>query len=47
MTDPVVLNDPDHGVSYERRALEEWVDRTGYVHSLHLRKYQPLTVPSF
>ena len=31
MTDPVVLNDSDHGISYERRVLEEWVFRTGYV----------------
>ena len=35
MTDPVVLHDPDHGISYERRALEEWVFRTGYVHLFH------------
>ena len=30
MIDPVVLLDPNDGVSYERSALEEWVARTGY-----------------
>ena len=31
MTDPVILRDADYGISYERRALEEWVACTGCV----------------
>ena len=36
MTDPVVLQDSDDGISYERRALEEWVADTGYVFCINL-----------
>ena len=36
MMDPVVLRDASYGISYERRALEEWVACTGYVRHLFL-----------